>query len=119
MPESFDKNDIKFFNDKYRENDITNYINYYVENNVIYASLKSGVSLNKALTIDIALPNNYFNSNKEVYGTSSMILCITIIFLALLSLLFWFLLLLSLISFPLFFMLFWFLKLLFHIEGRF
>ena len=39
MPKEFDTSNIKFFTDKYRKEDVTSAVDYYIEDNTIYATL--------------------------------------------------------------------------------
>jgi hypothetical protein len=90
LPKSFDsKNKIKFFADKHRKRDITSYVNYYVNGNAIYATLSSNYKLNRALTIDVELPDGYFVNDVSSYGMTSLILCLSCIIFAIISLILW------------------------------
>ena len=86
MPKEIDANSIKFFADKYRKEDITSYVNYYVENNTIFANLYSAYDLNKSLTVDIELPEGYFEkgliSGTEVSFIAFNILIILLMVIA-------------------------------------
>lgn len=90
LPKAFDsQNKIKFFADKYRKQDITSYVNYYVIGNTIYANLSSNYRLNGALTIDVELPDGYFVNGSNNYGTTSLLLCTICILFAILSFVLW------------------------------
>ena len=90
LPKEFNsQNTIKFFADKYRKEDITSYVNYYVDGNTIYADLSSNYKLNSALTIDIELPDGYFVNGSNNYGMASLILCTLCILFALISFILW------------------------------
>ncbi len=90
LPRAFNsKNSIKFFADKYRNQDITSYVNYQVSGNTIYANLSSKYKLNNALTIDIELPENYFVGESNNYGIISLTLCLACIVFAILSIILW------------------------------
>ena len=82
-------NNIHFYSDKYRKNDITSYVDYSVSDNTIYASLSSNYSLNNSLTIDIDLPNGYFSNSTNNYGSLSLIFCLICIAFAVISFLLW------------------------------
>lgn len=78
MPKEFDENKISFFTDKYRKNDVTDFVNYYVIGNTLYARFdgyryydETGKKLNKSLTIDIELPEGYFEGGSWNYGYGS------------------------------------------------
>ena len=90
LPKTFnDQNKIKFFADKYRQQDITSYVNYYVDDNTIYANLSPDYKLNSALTIDIELPEGYFVNGSNNYGNISLILCLSCVIFAIISFLIW------------------------------
>ena len=90
LPKSFDvQNKIKFFADKYRKLDITQFVNYSVNGNTIYASVSSNYSLNGALTIDVELPEGYFVNGSNNYGMKSLLLCISCIAFAILTIILW------------------------------
>lgn len=81
---------IKFFADKYRKNDITSYVDYYVSGNTIYARVSSRYQLNGSLTIDIELPEGYFVGGTSVYGNKSLIVCIICIITSIAMFILWF-----------------------------
>ena len=90
LPKSFDsQNKVKFFADKYRNQDITSYINYQVNGNTINAKLSSNYRLNGALTIDVELPDGYFVSGSNNYGNTSLALCVLCIAFAIVSVTLW------------------------------
>ena len=90
LPKAFDsQNKVKFFADKYRKQDITSYVDYYVSGNTIYATLSSDYQLNSALTIDVELPDGYFVNGSNNYGTTSLLLCIICILFAIISFVLW------------------------------
>ena len=90
LPKEFDyKNKVKFFADKYRKQDITSYVNYYVSGNTIYANLSSNYQLNSALTIDVELPDGYFVKGSNNYGNTSLLLCAICILFAIISFVLW------------------------------
>ena len=84
-----DENKIKFFADKYRRKDITSYVDYYVDENTIHASLSKDYDLNSALTIDIELPDGYFVNGSNNYGIISLVLCVLCILMAVVSFILW------------------------------
>ncbi len=91
MPKNVDASKIKFFTDKYRKNDITNMVDYYVDNNVIYASLDTNkyMKLYKSLTVDLELPEGYFVGGSFNYGRGSFITIMIIIVLTIFTALRW------------------------------
>ncbi len=88
MPSNISSNSIKFFNDKYRNIDITSYVDYYVEGNTLYAKVLN-YDLFKSLTVDIELPEGYFNAAANNYGYTSMSLLIFIIIFAIVIFISW------------------------------
>ena len=96
LPKALDTQDnIKFFADKYRTEEITTYVNYSIDGNTIYAKLSPDYDLMKSLTIDIELPDGYFLVSSNVNNISSphenmsLILCIVCISLAIGSFILW------------------------------
>lgn len=67
---------ISFFADKKRKNDITPYVNYKVDGNIITAQVSEDYKLNGALTFDIELPDGYFTDSKITYGSKAFIFSI-------------------------------------------
>lgn len=67
---------ISFFADKKRKNDITSYVNYKVDGNIITAQVSEDYKLNGALTVDIELPDGYFTDSKVTYGSKAFIFSI-------------------------------------------
>ena len=84
-----ENNNIHFFADKYRKNDITSHVDYTVSGNTIYAKLSSYYQLNNSLTVDIELPNGYFSSGTNNYGNRSLLFCIICIAFAIISFWLW------------------------------
>ena len=80
---------IHFFADKYRKNDITSYVDYTVDDNIIYAELSPDYKLNSSLTIDLELPNGYFTNKSNNYGILSLTFCIICIAVAIFSFILW------------------------------
>ncbi len=92
MPDTVDKDNIRFFADKKREKDITNKVDFDVMGNTIIAKVKDDYSLYRALTVDILLPEGYFTSQEEVsgsYGYVSMIICIICILFTIVAFIIW------------------------------
>lgn len=90
LPKKIDDQDnIKFFADKYRKKDITDYVSYSIEGNTIYASLSSNYHLKNSLTVDIELPDGYFVNGSNNYANISLILCILCIVFAVVSFILW------------------------------
>lgn len=89
MPEEIRKKSIRFYEDKYRNEEITNYINYSINGNTLYADLSSLSYLNNAVTIDILLPEDYFVGANNIYGYTSLILCSLVIVFAIIVFIMW------------------------------
>ena len=89
MPKEFEEGNVKFFTDKYRTNDITSSVNYYVLDNVLYAELASDYKLYSSLTVDIELPDGYFASGNTNYGYGSLLFIIVIIIFTIISYFMW------------------------------
>ncbi len=89
MPKTIDENSITFFADKYRSEDITPYVDYYVSGNTLYANLSSDYDLENSLTVDIELPEGYFVGAKSNYGYLSLTLCLLVIIFAIIAFIKW------------------------------
>lgn len=121
MPKSIDGYNINFFTDKERENNVTQFVDYEVKNNSLYAkfdgekyreyqydkycsdewNLNSDGTcdeymfkydykpLEKSLTVDIELPDNYFVGGSWNYGWGSFIIIMIIIGLTILTIYKW------------------------------
>ena len=79
IPKNFDSTKINFFLDKYRQKNINDLVNYSVKDNIIYAT--TNLDLTNSFTIDIELPDNYFQHCSSSYGFISLILIIGILIL--------------------------------------
>lgn len=90
LPNDVNINDnLHFYADKYRQKDITSYVDYYVSENTIYATLSPKYKLTKSLTIDLELPEGYFIKASNNYGNVSLIICILCILFAITSFIMW------------------------------
>ena len=92
LPDDVDGSEIRFFADKKRKNDITDQIITNVSGNTITAEVKADYNLRKALTVDVVLPDGFFNDSEldaENYGYSSLILCMICVLFALMSFVLW------------------------------
>ena len=92
LPDDVDGSEIRFFADKKRKKDITDQVITSVSSNTIIAEVKADYNLRKALTVDVVLPEGFFNASKsdaENYGYSSFILCMICVLFALLSFVLW------------------------------
>ncbi len=79
MPKSFSEDNLKVFLDKYRVNDVTNRMNISYVGNKIKIRVPDTMTLGKALTVDLVLPDNYFEATKSAYGYGSLT-CLIIMF---------------------------------------
>lgn len=83
------ENHIHFFVDKYRNNDITKYIEYSIDGNTILAKLSPDYSLNSALTVDIELPDGYFSGSSSFSFSISFLFCCICVAFAIFSIWLW------------------------------
>ena len=81
LPERYDGK-VNFFADKLRKDDITNMVDYTIEGNTIRATVKDSYKLMKSLTIDIELPEGYFNNTSN---NNKMIISILLVSILLVS----------------------------------
>ncbi len=91
MPKPLDlgKENINFFSDKYRTKNINSDINYSINGNTITINLLKNNYLDSSLTIDIELPEGYFDKGSNLYSSTSFILCLICIALAVITFLIW------------------------------
>lgn len=111
MPKKVEGYPIQFFLDKYRNKEVTEVVDYEIDENTIYAEFnqekytelqkekycaekgqdfcsmpkKLIETLTKSLTIDIELPEGYFKNTNWNYGLGSFFLCIAIFSLTFLN----------------------------------
>ncbi len=97
MPKSLNNPNINFFADKMRQENITEYVNYNIVDNKIYATLNkekyfqnTNKHLEKSLTVDIELPEGYFTQGNWNYGYGSVFTSLIIFGLTFFSFLIWF-----------------------------
>ncbi|MBQ4031637.1 MAG: DUF2207 domain-containing protein [Bacilli bacterium] len=95
LPKNVDlkEEDIHFFADKKRKEDITENVDYMVYGNTIEAKVKGDYELYRSLTVDVLLPDGYFTDmedDSEIYGYFSMSICIICIAVALAGGVLWF-----------------------------
>ena len=89
LPDEIDERDITFFADKYRKEDITDYVDYSVEGTTIRAKVDSDYELLKSLTIDIELEDGYFEGGSNVYGKNSLTISLAIILITIILFICW------------------------------
>ena len=87
LPKNFNKDDIKFFTDKYRQKDITSEVNLTIRDNTIIARVNH--ALDYSLTFDILLPDNYFVGGSFNYGYKSLLAISLAILLACITIFTW------------------------------
>ena len=119
MPKSFDTSTIKFFADKYRQDELTDAMDVDIVGNTIYASLSKDkyyqkqlkeycsksynnendnclsdnfeyTPFEKALTVDIELPNDYFVGGSYNYTNWSLLWLIVCFALTLITVITWY-----------------------------
>ena len=97
MPKPLNNTNINFFADKMRQENITEYVNYNIMGNKIYTSLNrekylqdANKHLEKSLTVDIELPEGYFDCGNWNYGYGSIFVSLIIFGLTFFSFLIWF-----------------------------
>lgn len=113
MPKSIEGNNVKFFIDKYRSNEVTDVVDYTIDGKTLYATFNEEknyqkqlkeycsenwnlnedgscdttyfeydyVPLERSLTVDIELPENYFVGGSWNYGWGSFTICMIIFML--------------------------------------
>ena len=90
LPKAIDENtEVKFFADKKRKNDISDYVEYKISGDTITAKVSYRYDLQKALTVDIVLPDGYFTSAKISYHSDSFKICLLCMLGGVVSYLLW------------------------------
>lgn len=72
LPKGIENEKINFFADKYRKDNINNFVNYTINGNTIIANLSDNYPLYKSLTLDVELPEGYFVGGSNNYGFGSL-----------------------------------------------
>lgn len=77
MPKSINLKNVHFFKDKERKIDVTDYMDFELNNNVLKAKYNTdkceiNCDLNNSLTVDIELPDGYFKNCNYNYDDSSL-----------------------------------------------
>lgn len=85
LPKEISKENIMFLD---KNKDITDKIDYSITNNTIKAKLNN-YELDNSLTVNLTLPNNYFIGTTSNYGNTSLIICISIIIVTIISFIIW------------------------------
>lgn len=96
MPKSIAGCKINFFTDKKRKENVNEYVDYSVEGNTLYAKFdqdkymsKYNKKLETSLTVDIELPEGYFNGGSWNYGYGSFTVSMIIIVITLFTIFKW------------------------------
>ncbi len=84
-----DTSAVRFFADKKRKKDITSYVDYTIEDNTIVAQVSKDYKLNGALTVDVELPDGYFEAAQVNYKTTAFVLSALCMLSLLVSFFFW------------------------------
>lgn len=90
MPKSVDIENVKVFRDKYRADNLDDYITKEVDGNTITITNNSEIPIFKSLTVDIELPEGYFVGGSWNYGWMSFIISIIVILLTIYVIRLWF-----------------------------
>ncbi len=89
MPKRFREDDLKLFLDKYRNSEVTGKMNIDYVGNTINISIPQNNKLNKSLTIDLVLPDNYFINTSSSYGYGTLFTILIIIILFIIIIIMW------------------------------
>jgi uncharacterized membrane protein YgcG len=90
LPKVTEINNITFWADLERKNNITDKVNYIVDENKIEVTVNDDYTLNKSLTMDLVLPEGYFKQTINTYGNFTRNLCLINILLLFVSLVLWY-----------------------------
>ena len=89
MPKEADLDNIKVFRDKYRADDLASYINKEIDGNTVTITLND-MRIFKSLTVDIELPEGYFEGGSWNYGWKSFIATVIVILLTIYVIVLWY-----------------------------
>lgn len=89
MPKSANLDNIKVFRDKYRADDLASYINKEIDGNTVTITLND-MRIFKSLTVDIELPEGYFEGGSWNYGWKSLIATVIVILLTIYVIVLWY-----------------------------
>ena len=89
MPKDADLNNIKVFRDKYRADDLTSYINKEIDGNTVTITLND-MRIFKSLTVDLELPEGYFEGGSWNYGWKSFTTIVIVILLTIYVIVLWY-----------------------------
>lgn len=89
MPKSANLDNIKVFRDKYRADDLASYINKEIDGNTITITLND-MRIFKSLTVDLELPEGYFEGGSWNYGWKSLIATVIVILLTIYVIVLWY-----------------------------
>lgn len=91
LPKDFDSNGtIHFFADKKRKVDITKRVDYTVEGNTIKATVSPSYDLEGSLTVDVELPEGYFQGGSNNYRNAGLYCYIFVLVITLICGILWF-----------------------------
>ena len=95
MPKAIDENNIHFFTDKKRKEDVTEFVDYFVLQDTLYATFnhekykQQNQTLENALTVDIELPEGYFVGGSWNYGWISFTISMIVFLLTIYTIIQW------------------------------
>lgn len=89
MPKSANLNNINVFRDKYRADNMNNYVNKEIDGNTVTITVND-IRIFKSLTVDIELPEDYFEGGSWNYGWISTIISVIVILLTIYVIRLWF-----------------------------
>lgn len=100
MPKSIEGNNVHFFMDKFRKCEVTDSVDYTVNGNKLVAKFNAEKAyknstgkcpkvLDKSLTVDIELPDNYFINGSHNYGNKSLTCIIICIIISIITFILW------------------------------
>ena len=94
MPKNIDLKSAHFFKDKERKIDVTDYMDYELNNNVLKAKYNKNkceinCDLNNSLTVDIELPDGYFKNCNYNYNDSSLKVILILFIILLIVFIIW------------------------------
>lgn len=93
MPKNIEGMKVNFFGDKYRKDNLNEYVEYTIDGKTIlieYTGDKLDIPLEKSLTVDIELPEGYFVGGNYNYGRASLNSIIIAIGITIILAMFWY-----------------------------
>ena len=94
MPKNINLKSVHFFKDKERKIDVTDYMDYELNNNVLKAKYNKNkceinCDLNNSLTVDVELPDGYFKNCNYNYNDSSLKVILILFIILLIVFIIW------------------------------